>query len=92
MPVVEVSLTLSFLIRGSKSETIVQCLVCHSVSVFTADLTCFIVENVRTLTHLRYVVFPKALPSLSAKSFSLGKLSLLTNFQKLFTVSIPLVL
>jgi len=45
------------------------------------------------LSHMvRYVVFPKALRSFSAKSFSLGNLSLLTNFQKLFTVSIPLVL
>jgi len=33
-------------VSGSNSETIVHCFACHSISVFTVDLTCFIVENV----------------------------------------------
>jgi len=36
-------------------------------------------------------VFPHFEGIFSAISFSLGNLSLLTNFQKLFTVSIPIV-
>ena len=39
-------------VSGSKSETIVHCFVWHSISVFNLDLTCFIVENVRTLTRV----------------------------------------
>jgi len=40
MPVIEASLTLSFLYQyqcysGSKSETIVQCSACHAIFVFT---------------------------------------------------------
>jgi len=58
----------------------------HSISVFTVDLTCFNVENVRTLTHVLYVL-PNVQRIFSAKSFSLANLFLLTNFQKLFTVS-----
>jgi len=59
----------------------------HSVSLFTVDLTCFNVENVRGLTQALYV-FPNVQRKLfSVKSFSLGNLFLLTNFQKLFTVS-----
>ena len=57
----------------------------HSISVFTVDLTCFNVENVRGLTHVLHV-FPNVQRIFSAKSFSLGNLFLLTNFQKLFTV------
>jgi len=39
-------------VSGSRSETILHCFVWHSVSVLTVDLACFIVENVRTLTHV----------------------------------------
>jgi len=43
MPVVKASLTLSFLCQTQyvgcrKSETIVQCFVCHSISFFKFDL------------------------------------------------------
>jgi len=55
----------------------------HFISVFTEDLTCFNVENVRVLTHVLYV-FTNVQRIFSAKFFSLGNLFLLTNFQ-LFT-------
>jgi len=48
-----------------------------------SDLTCFIVENALSHTH----VFPNIECIFSAKSFSLGNLSLLTNFHKLSAVS-----
>jgi len=45
MPAADTSLTLSFLytyinanVTGSKSETFVQCFVCHSIAVFRFDL------------------------------------------------------
>jgi len=57
----------------------------HSISVFTVNLTCFNVENVRGLTHV-LCVFPKVQLIFSAKSFSLGNIFLLTNFQKLFSL------
>jgi len=47
-------------------------------------LTCFIVENVRSL---HVYVFPNLERIFSAKSFSLGNLFMLVNFQKLFPVS-----
>jgi len=48
-----------------------------------SDLSCFIAENV--LSH--EYMFPNIECIFNAKSFSLGNLSLLTNFQKLSTVS-----
>jgi len=66
-------------------ENTVQCFACLFF-VFTVDLTCFIVENVRSLL-LHMYVFPNLERIFSAKSFSLGNLFLLINFQKLFTVS-----
>ena len=89
MPAVEASLKLyrSFgntSVSGGKSETMVLCFVCHYIYVFTVDLTCFIVENVRTLAH---VCVSERRAHFNAKYFSLGNLSLLTNFQKLFTVT-----
>ena len=54
----------------------------HSISVSTVDLTCFNVENVNVL-----YVSPNVQRIFSVKSFNLGKIFLLTNFQKLFTVS-----
>jgi len=82
---VEASLTLSSFINNrptsiSKSATIVQCFVRHSIFVFKFDL--LHLKNC-TLTH---VYFPNIQCIYSAKSFSLGNLSLLTKFQKLFTV------
>jgi len=58
----------------------------HSISIFTVDLTCFNIENVRGITHVLYAI-PNVQRIFSAKSFSLGNLFLLNNFQKLFTVS-----
>ena len=58
----------------------------HSISDFALDLTCFNVENVCALTHL-LCVFPSVQHIFSATSFRVGNLFLLTNFQKLFTVS-----
>ena len=83
MPVIEASIKLYFIntsVSGSEPETIVQCLVCHSISF--SDLTCFMVENVLLHTHL----LPNIEYIFCAKSFSLGNLSLLTNFPKLYTV------
>ena len=62
---------------GSKSETIVQCSACHSISDFT--FTCFIVENVYSHVCISKHIF-------IVKSFSLRNLFLLTNFQRLSTV------
>jgi len=61
-----------------------SCFVCYSISIFTVDLTCFIVQNVRIAT---YVCVSKRWAHFSAKSFSLGNLSLLTNVRKLFSAS-----
>ena len=47
------------------------------------DLTSFIVENVLSHTY----VLPNIECIFSAKSFSMGNLSLLTNFQNLFWAS-----
>ena len=58
----------------------------HSISDFIVDLTCFNAENARGLAHVLYV-FPNVQRIFTAKSFSLGNLFLLTNFQNLFTVS-----
>ena len=76
MPVVEASLTRSFpyqtqyiSCRKSETETIVQCFVCNLISVFRFDLL-----------HGRNCV-----PNIDAKSFSLGSLSLPTNFQNFST-------
>jgi len=77
MPVVEVSLTLSFLfqyksVSGSMSETITQCFVCHSISAFRFGLF-----SRRKCTSHTYFVFPNIACNFRAKSFSLGNLSLL---------------
>jgi len=64
----------------SKSATIVQCFVCQSIYVFRFDLL-----HLRNFT-LTHVCFPNIQCIYSAKSFSFGNLSLLTNFQKLSTV------
>jgi len=79
MPVVEASLTLSSFTKptsGRKSATIVQCFVCHSISVFRFDLL-----HLKSST-LTQVCFPNIKCIYSAKSFSFGNLSLLTNFKK----------
>jgi len=64
------------------SETIVHCFDCNSISVFGLDNCLFIAENVPSYTY----VFPNIESIFSVKSFSLGNLYLLINFQKLCTV------
>ena len=81
--VTEVSLTLSFLYQCQyvscwKSETIVQCFVWF----LFLYLICFLVEGV--LSHM--YALPNRECIFSEKSFSLGNLFLLNNFQKLSTV------
>ena len=78
MPVVEISLTLSYLYQAqyvscSKSETVVQCFVCNSISVFRFDLL-----HAETVLHI--------LSEFLCEIYSLGSQSLLTNFQNRFTV------
>jgi len=60
MPVVEASLQhhRSFIntnVSGSKSETIVQCFVCHSIAVFRCDLL-HSIESVCTVLSRTYVL------------------------------------
>ena len=79
MSVVEASFTLSFLwqypyVRGSKSEIWSDFFVCHLISVFRVDL---LHRRKCALTH---VCASKRQANFSAKSFSLGNLSLLTTF------------
>jgi len=54
---------------------VVQCFVCHSISVFTFDLL-----------HLRHVCISKHRVRFQRKICQFGNLSLLINFQKLSAV------
>jgi len=79
MRVIEVSLTLSFLyqyqyVSCSKSKTIVQCLVCNSISVFKFDL----LHGWNCAPNIKCIF--------CATFFSFGSISLLPNFQKLSAV------
>jgi len=79
IPVVEASWQYHSFINTSASG-IVQCFVCHSISVFRFDLL-----HRRKFTHAHVCVNIEC--NFSAKSFYLKNLSSLTNFRKLSAVS-----
>jgi len=67
-------------VSGSKLETIVQCFFCHSISVFKFDL---FHSRKCVYSHTRTSYVFSKIPYM----FSLGSLSILTNYQKLSTLS-----
>jgi len=77
-----VALSIPVFSISSKSETIAQCLL-SAIRFLFLNLTCFMAENVLSHTY----VLPNIECIFSAKSFPLGNLSLLSNVQKLCTVS-----
>ena len=68
------SFNINFNVGSGKSKTRIQCFISHLICF---DFICFIVENVHSHIYSTYY------RTLSAKSLSLGNLSLQTNFQKL---------
>ena len=68
------SFNINFNVGSGKLKTRIQCFISHLIYF---DFICFIVENVHSHIYSTYY------RTLSAKSLSLGNLSLQTNFQKL---------